>query len=241
VKSYAHVFMLVASVVSVGRGNLPALAQGAGGGAPQGREAAPPGGAPAGRGRAPLPTFDTSKPAKLDLVEAKGRYRVQEQLVGLSVLSDAVGTIETVTGTLVFAPDGTFASPSRITVDLKSLRSDQDLRDNYLRGRVLETDKFPNLEFVPKRAQGLQTPLPSPPQVQVVGFQLIGDMSLHGVTKETTWNVVATLAGATVAGRATTTALFQTYNLMKPVVPFVLSSDDKIQLEVEFKCNRSAL
>jgi polyisoprenoid-binding protein YceI len=141
----------------------------------------------------------------------------------------------------VLAPDGSFTSQSKLTVDMKSLKSDQDLRDGYLRNRVLETDKFPTLEFVPKRAQGLQMPLASPPQVQVIGFQLVGDMSLHGVTKEATWNVVATLAGPTVAGHATTTILFANYNLMKPAVPLLLSSDDKIQLEIEFKCTRTAL
>ena len=49
------------------------------------------------------------------------------------------------------------------------------------------TDKFPNMVFVPKRVAGLPLPLASPPQAQAVGFELIGDMTLRGVTKQVTW------------------------------------------------------
>jgi polyisoprenoid-binding protein YceI len=115
------------------------------------------------------------------------------------------------------------------------------LRDNYLRTRVFEVDKYPTLEFVAKRAPGVPVPLPGTPQTQANGFQLVGDMTLHGVTKEVSWNLLITVRGAAVAGRAMTTLTFQQFNLMKPMVPFLLSADDKIQLEVEFRCNRTAV
>ena len=66
-------------------------------------------------------------------------------------------------------------------------------------------------------------------------------MTLHGITKEVSWNMLITVRGAAVAGRAMTTLTFQQFNLMKPMVPFLLSADDKIQLEVEFRCNRTAV
>lgn len=208
--------------------------------APPGGGAAPPQGAPPAA-RPPLATFDTTKPAKLDIVEAKGTYRVQEQLVGINFMSDAVAPTDKVTGTLIFAPDGSMGSGSKISVDLRTLTSDQETRDNYLRTRTLETDKYPMLEFVPKRTQGLPTPLPSPPQAQALGFQLIGDLTLHGVTKEVAWSAIVTLRGATVAGRATTSILFADFKLPKPSVALLLSADEKIQLEVDFRLTRSVL
>ena len=114
------------------------------------------------------------------------------------------------------------------------------MRDGYIQSRTLETEKFPTLEFVPKRAVGLPTPLPAGMQAQA-GFQLVGDMTLHGVTSETTWNVVATFGNEVVAGRATTTLQFPTFQLTKPTLARLLSVDDKIELEIEFKCRRSAL
>ena len=185
------------------------------------------------------PPPDLTKPARLTLTAgSKARYRVREQLAGISFPSDAVGTTEAVTGTIVVKPDGTIdAAQSKITVDLKTLSSDQQMRDGYVQNRTLETEKYPTLEFVPKRAVGLSGPLPASGQA---GFQLVGDMTLHGVTAEATWNVVATFANDAVAGRATTTLTFDMFKLTKPSLARIVSVDDKIELEIEFRCQRSA-
>jgi polyisoprenoid-binding protein YceI len=198
--------------------------------------------APAGRsggGRANVPAPDPTKPVKLEIVEGtKARYRVREQLAGISFPSDAVGTTESVTGTIFLNPDGSIdATRSKLTVDLRTLKSDQQMRDGYIQNRTLETEKFPTIEFVPRRAVGLPVPLPAGMQAQG-GFQLIGDLTLHGVTSEATWNVVATFGNELVAGRATTTLQFATFNMPKPSLARIMSVDDKIELEIEFKCRR---
>ena len=205
---------------------------------------APPAQPPAGRaggGRVTGPPPDSTKPAKLTLsTGSKARYRVREQLAGISFPSDAVGTTEAVTGAIVVNPDGSIdAAQSKIAVDLKSLSSDQQMRDGYIQSRTLETEKFPTLEFVPKRIVGLPAgPLAATGQA---GFQLVGDMTLHGVTAEATWNVVATFSNDAVARRGTTTLTFAAYKLTKPTLARLLSVDDKIELEIEFRCQRSAL
>jgi polyisoprenoid-binding protein YceI len=210
---------------------------GAQGQPPQG---APPMGPPAG-GRSMAPPPDATKPQRLEIAEGTtARYKVREQLAGVSFPSDAVGTTQAVTGAIVVNPDGTIdAAKSKITVDLRTIKSDQQMRDGYVQGRTLEAEKFPMLEFVPKRATGLPKPLPSGMQAQA-GFQLIGDMTLHGVTSEVTWNVVATFGNELVAGRATTTLHFDTFKLTKPSLARLLSVDDKIELEIEFKSKRTA-
>jgi polyisoprenoid-binding protein YceI len=200
----------------------------------------PPGAGPGGRANTPPP--DPTKPQKLEIAEGtKARYKVREQLAGISFPSDAVGTTETVTGTLVVNPDGSIdATRSKLTVDLRTLKSDQQMRDGYIQRNTLESEKFPMIEFVPKRATGLPVPMPAGMGAQA-GFQLIGDMTLHGVTKEATWNVVATFGNDQVAGRATTTLQFATFNLTKPSLARLMSVDDKIELEIEFRAKRSAM
>jgi polyisoprenoid-binding protein YceI len=195
-----------------------------------------------GPGRAGAAAPDPTRPARLDLVEGTtARYKVREQLAGISFPSDAVGTTRAVTGTVVVMPDGSIDVPkSTITVDLKTLTSDQQMRDGFIQGRTLETEKFPTLQLVVKRAVGLPKPLPAAMQAQA-GFQLVTDMTLHGVTKEVTWNVVATFGPDLVGGRATTSFDFAMFGLTKPSLARLLSVDDKIEIEIEFRCKRGVL
>jgi polyisoprenoid-binding protein YceI len=209
-------------------------------GQPPGGQPPPPGAGPGSRANTPPP--DPTKPHKLEIAEGtKARYKVREQLAGISFPSDAVGTTEAVTGMLVLNPDGSIdTAKSKLTVDLRTLKSDQQMRDGYVQRNTLETEKFPTIEFVPKKATGLPAPLPAGMGAQA-GFQLVGDMTLHGVTKEATWNVVATFGNDQVAGRATTTLQFATFNLTKPSLARLVSVDDKIDLEIEFRCKRSVV
>ena len=175
---------------------------------------------------------------RLDIVDGStASYRVQEQLAGVNFPSDAVGTTSSVTGALVIMPDGTInTAQSKLTIDLRNLKSDQDMRDGYIQKRTLETEKYAVAEFVPKRVQGLPSPLPAMGQA---GFQLVGDMTIHGMTSEVTWSGVETFNRDQVAGRATTNFTFAAFGLTKPTLARLLSVDDKIQLEVVFKFKRS--
>jgi polyisoprenoid-binding protein YceI len=233
-KSYVSVFAIVAAFVAL-HPQTSAQTPGAG--------QAPAPGAPGRAGGPPPAPPGPPVPVRLDLVEGtKARYKVAEQLVGVSFGSDAVGTTEAITGSIVLGADSVVnASQSKLTVDLKTLKSDQSLRDGYLQRNTLQTDKFPVLEFVPRKQVGLPNPMLVAARPIVLGFQLIGDMTLHGVTSEVTWNVVATATVDSVAGRATTTLPFATFGMAKPTVPFVLTVDDKIQLEVEFRAKRTPL
>ena len=227
-------FLLSPSPRTFALGQTPGAAQApAGSAVPQGNGQAPGG---PGRG-APAP--DPTKPQNLSVTDGtRARYKVQEQLAGISFPSEAVGTTESVTGTIIVNPDGSIAPQSKLVIDLRTITSDQSMRDGYVRSRTLETDKFPMLELVPKRAVGLPAPLPAGGQAQA-GFQLVTDMTVHGVKKEVTWNVVATFANDMVSGRATTTVDFASFNMAKPSLARLLSVDDKIQLEIEFKTKRT--
>ena len=189
------------------------------------------------RGGAPVP--DPSKPQLFTIAGGtKARYRVQEQLAGINFPSEAVGTTETVAGSIAVNPDGSIGAQSKLVVDLRTITTDQSMRDGYVRSRVLETDKFPMLELTPKRAVGLPTPLPAGAQAQA-GFQLVTDITLHGVTREMTWNVVVTFGSDAVNGRATTSVGFAAFKLTKPSLARLMSVDDTIHLEIAFRTMRS--
>jgi polyisoprenoid-binding protein YceI len=226
-----RILALAAGLAVLGTSALPLQAQNPAPAAPQ-------------RGAAPPPPAPTPAPngLRLELVDGtRATYHVQEQLAGINFPSDAEGSTTAVTGAIHFGPDGALnPAQSKFTVDLRQLKSDQDLRDNYLRTRTFEVEKFPTLEFVPRRAQGLTYPFPSGAGAQA-GFQLVGDMTIKGVTKEVTWTVVATFVGDNVAGRAKTTFDFAMFNLTKPTLARLLSVDDKINLDVELRAKRIPL
>jgi polyisoprenoid-binding protein YceI len=202
-----------------------------------------PASAQRGRGRgAPEPAGPPTA-LKLDVMDgSRALYRVREQLAGISFPNDAVGSTSAITGSIVVKEDGTFDSAqSKITVDLRTLKSDQDMRDGYISGeRGLNTEKFPTAVFVPKRAVGLPWPLPAGMQAQA-GFQLIGDMTIYGTTSEVTWNVVATFPAKQLTGRATTEFPFTKFNIPKPSLARILSVDDTIRLEFELRLSRQPL
>ena len=196
--------------------------------------AGPPGQRPANAPPAP----DQTKPQVLTLTTGtRARYRVTEQLAGIGFPNDAVGTTDAITGAIVLNPDGSFGPTSKIEVDLKTLSTDQAMRDGYVRRNTLEVEKFPTLTIVPKRANGLTMPLPSGMGAQT-GFQLVTDMTLHGVTKEIVWTTIATFASDAVSGSAKTTVDFAAFNLAKPSLARLVSVEDKIHLEIEFKTSR---
>jgi polyisoprenoid-binding protein YceI len=188
-----------------------------------------------GRGQAAPPPVG---PVTLEVAPGtRASYRVTEQFVGISFPNDAVGSTDAVTGTIRLAADGSVQSAqSKVSIDLRTLKSDQDNRDNYLRTRTFETDKFPMIDFVPKRIQGVASPLPVTGQS---GFELIGDMTVKGVTSEVTWKGVATFNAQGLAGRATTSFDYAKFNLTKPSIGRLMSVGDTINLEIEFRLRRS--
>ena len=160
------------------------------------------------------------------------RYRVREQLVGVDLPNDAVGTTSDVSGGIAFDAAGKLvAVSSKFVVNVGSLKSDKDRRDGYVRGRILETTQYPTVELSPSAVRGLTLPVPAS---GTKAFQLVGDLTVHGVTRPTTWQVNAMFDGGRVTGTATTSFLFSDFGLTQPRVPVVLSVADSIKLEYTF-------
>jgi polyisoprenoid-binding protein YceI len=82
--------------------------------------------------------------------DGEAGYRVREKLAFLPAQSDAVGRTSAVTGSFVLADDGDalVASDISIEVDVSTLKSDEDRRDNRIRTDGLQTDTFPTATFV---------------------------------------------------------------------------------------------
>jgi polyisoprenoid-binding protein YceI len=162
----------------------------------------------------------------------EARYRIREQLVRVDFPNDAVGKTSEVSGGLGVGADGKIIpAESKFVVQVGGLTSDRDRRDNFVRGRVLETDKFPTVEFTPTEFRGLPKTLPKSGSHT---FDVIGNLTVRGVTKPTTWTVTAEPKNGGVVGTAATKFTFADFGMSQPRVPIVLSVADTIKLEYDF-------
>lgn len=199
--------------------------------------------APGSTEAAPTPTTassDSSATVTLVVVPEKSeaRYRVREQLAGVSLPSDAVGKTNAISGQIVGKMDGTIVSDqSKIVVDVRTLKSDQGMRDGFIQQTPLQTRQYPNVTFVVTSAPGL--PL-TPPASGPVTFQLIGNLTVRDVTKPVTWDATCQLTNGQTEGmcNATTTFTFADFKLEQPRVGRVISIEDNIKLEVDLDLMR---
>jgi polyisoprenoid-binding protein YceI len=164
---------------------------------------------------------------------SKATVRVREQLVGVNLPSDAVLVASGASGAFGLNDDGSFSSDSKITFDLTSLASDQRERDNFVKMDTLQTRQFPKAEFVPTKISGLTLPMPASGDFT---FKLTGQMTLHGKTKEVTFDVSATRSGNELKATATAAPSwkFADFGMSAPSVPFkVVSVVDEIRVVVD--------
>jgi len=184
------------------------------------------------------PPAGTASPgARVRLVVAatgnEARFKVREQLAELTLPNDAIGVTHGISGAIVLDEVGRVVSAeSKFTVDLTSLKSDRDRRDGYIKRRTLETDRFLTAILVPTALTGLPTPLPDS---GMMTFTLMGDLTIHGVTRPSTWQVTAMANHGEFTGTASTRVKFEDFAMTQPRVAIVLSVQDDIALEYDFR------
>jgi polyisoprenoid-binding protein YceI len=164
--------------------------------------------------------------------DSEARFRAREQLAGLSVPSEAVGRTRSVTGDLVLdLTDGSVKGASKIVMEAASLQSDEPIRDRYIKENTLQVSQYPTVEFVARELRGLATPLPTSGDVTL---QLVGDLTVHGVTRPATWDVRARINDQDATGTASTQVKITDFGMPLPRVARVLSLEDTLTLEVDF-------
>ncbi|HUG05004.1 MAG TPA: YceI family protein [Candidatus Limnocylindria bacterium] len=171
---------------------------------------------------------------------SKATVRVREQLVGVNLPSDAVLVVTGASGTFLLKDDGTFSPDSKITFDLTTLASDNRNRDDFVKTSTLQTRQFPTAEFVPTKTSGLTLPMPASGEFT---FKLTGQMTLHGRTKEVTFDVQAKRSGDELTATATASPSWQfaDFGMTAPSVPFrVVSIVDELRVAVDLVATMKA-
>lgn len=176
---------------------------------------------------------------KLTLAAAgnQASYQVQEQLAGHDVPSQAIGRTSAVSGAIVLDASGKIVpAQSKLELDLRTLKSDQSMRDHYIQRDPLQTSQYPTATFVPQEATGMPWPLPASGTAR---FTLAGDMTVHGTTKAMTWAVTAAFAPDTVTGSASAPFTFTGFGMQPPHTMIALSVQDSGTLGLQFTATRA--
>ncbi|GIW07322.1 MAG: hypothetical protein KatS3mg060_2127 [Dehalococcoidia bacterium] len=164
------------------------------------------------------------------IVAGEARYRVTEQLAGRNLPNDAVGVTSQVTGAVVRNADGTIAAGSQLVVNLTSLTSDSSQRDSFIKRNTLQTDQYPTATFHVREVRGLPATIPASGSTAV---EVLGDLTIHGVTRPATWTGTLTFTENGLTGSLATTVTLADFGMTAPRVPLVLSIDETIHLELD--------
>ena len=173
----------------------------------------------------------------IDPAASSVSYSVEEEFFNREVqFVTAVGTTSEIEGSLVLELGETPAvAGGEITVDISTLQSDSNRRDNAIRSDWLESSTYPVATFVPKSLTGLSGPYTEGSEVS---FQLVGDLTVREMTNEVTFDVTATLANGVLSGTATTLIMMADYGFEPPNIANILIVTDGVTLTINLVANQ---
>jgi polyisoprenoid-binding protein YceI len=146
-------------------------------------------------------------------------YRVSERYLGVGVRT-AVGHTSAVTGSVTL--DGDRVRAADLRADMRTVKSDQSRRDDTLRFRAIETDRYPSASFI----------LAGPFTVSATRRRVSGTLTLHGRRAPIAVTVRGQrLAGGRVELVGSAPIRFATFAIEPPSVAGVVTVSDHGLLE----------
>jgi polyisoprenoid-binding protein YceI len=161
-------------------------------------------------------------------------YRVKEQLAFLGSPNEAVGRSTAVTGTMTVAGDTVEAV--RIEADLTRLTSDETRRDNAIRERGLESERYPTATLELAEPIKLAT---APVQDKEVRGQGKGRLTVHGVTREVDLDLTGRWSGSTIQVVGQLPVKMSDYQIEAPRFGPVVSIEDSMAVDLKLVFERT--
>ncbi len=173
---------------------------------------------------------------------AKASYFTQEEFLpgALEQLGVTVGRHErsgsttNVYGQMVFNPDDLSEplGPNRFVVQIESLTSDEEERDERLREEWLESSKYP---FATLTATSIENAPESYELGEEINFTMQGDLAIREVTQPTTFDVTATIGSDSITGVMAADLRMTDFGFNPPSWAGVFTVDDDFKVEIEFE------
>ena len=154
-------------------------------------------------------------------------YRVNEELINVGAFT-AVGRTSAVTGALAF--DGAAITRVEIEADVTRLQSNDSRRDQALETRGLETATYPTASFVLTQPIALDA---VPAEGDAIAVDAVGELTIHGVTREVTIPLEGQRAGGYVVVVGSIEIVFADYEMTAPTAFVVVSIEDRGIMEFQ--------
>jgi polyisoprenoid-binding protein YceI len=181
---------------------------------------------------ASAPSTGSARTFRIVPAESEASYEVQEKFARLPAPSKAVGRTSSIEGDFRLATgEAATLLANRFAVDLRTLKSDSDRRDQLIREQWLESNRFPMAEFTATRVEQLPAAVV---EGQEVPLRIIGDMKIRDVTREVAFDTRAMLQGSTLSGTATTFLLMRDFGFEPPSILNIVTVEDGVNLSVRF-------
>jgi polyisoprenoid-binding protein YceI len=160
-------------------------------------------------------------------------YSVYENLIFQNKPNnDAIGTTHSVQGSFhIQTGAAPLVAAMNVTVDLSTLQTDSQMRDNYVRQNALQTGTYPDATFVSVSTKGLPT---SYNDGQTVHFQLTGNLTMHGKTNKEVFDVQGKVVGKTITGTATSTIYMTDFGIQPPNLANIAIAQNKVLVTITF-------
>jgi len=167
---------------------------------------------------------------EIDQEGSEVRFNIYELLRGTP--KDVIGVTNQVAGQVAInLSDLSSAKVGEILINARTLATDDDRRNQAIRNRILFTDQYEYIRFVPTQINGLQGEATTG---QTITFQIEGDLTIRDITKPVTFEL--SLTGETterISGSAKAVIQRADFNLNVPEVPFVADVGEEITLEID--------
>lgn len=168
---------------------------------------------------------------------SEARFLIDETISGNEII--VVGATSSVEGDIIV----NFSNPmesqvGEIAVNARTLRTDTELRDQSLRGLILNTQQYEFIRFAPTAFNALSS---DPVSVgDTLEFEITGDVTVRDVTRSVTFAVTVTVASEDrIEGIAVSPEIpYTDFNLSVRPPPNVSFLGDTVTLELEFVAER---
>ena len=168
---------------------------------------------------APLPLAAQQLQVTLDPVQTRINWTLG------ATLHTVEGTFTLKSGTITFDP-ATGNAGGEIVVDATSAQSGNSSRDNKMHKDVLESKRYPEITFLPKRVSGRFD------DKSMSTIQVQGVFHIHGANHDMTLSMSVRPNGAGVTATTDFPIPYQAWGMKNPST-LLLKVDNQVQLKIE--------